>query len=467
VVTAAPFEIAIEELVEATGGELTTRDGRAIRGVSIDSRRIAKGDLYVAILGEHHDGHDFCDAAEGAGATALIVQRGRTPAHTHASCIEVDDTRVALGQLARAVRSRMPARVVGITGSAGKTTTKQLTAAALAAAGPVLATEGSLNNETGVPLTLLALRPQHQFAVIEMGMRGLGQIAYLRGLALPDVGVVVNAGIAHVGVVGSVEKIARGKSEIWLAPGPATQAIYPHGDDRLRQLAFERGIAVENHLSFGPEPGASVRVLEVVPRGPSGTTVTFDALGKRLSATLALPGRHNASNAACALAIAHALGVDLAAAARGLDSALPAVHRSQILDVGGRHVLDDCYNANPASMRAAIETIAELSGAARTAAVVGDMLELGDEAAVAHEEVGRLLGARGIGTVVAFGQYAGDVARGLAAAGGPAPLVTSDPAEAARAVAAATAVGDWILVKGSRGMKLERVLEALRGELRT
>ncbi len=463
------FEISVDELVEATAGELTCRAARSFSGVSIDSRSIGRGELYVAILGERHDGHEFVDAAIEAGAAVLLLQRGRTPQGCATTCVEVDDPRVALGQLARALRRRMSARVVGITGSAGKTTTKQLTAAALAGAVPaadVLATDGSLNNETGVPLTLLRLRPNHKFAVVEMGMRGLGQIAYLRGFVEPEVAVIVNAGVAHVGIVGSADRIAQGKSEIWLAPGAGTHAIYPHADDRLRELAYERGIPDERHLSFGAEAGASVRVLEVVPRGTSGSSVTFDALGRRLEATIALPGRHNAANAACALAVAHALGVDLAAAARGLAGTRPAVHRSQILDVGGRHVLDDCYNANPASMQAAIETIAELSRGAATAAVVGDMLELGDESAAAHEEVGRLLGERRIGTVVAFGQFAPAVARGLAAAGAQAPVITTDPTEAARAVAQATAPGDWILVKGSRGMRLERVLEALRGELR-
>jgi UDP-N-acetylmuramoyl-tripeptide--D-alanyl-D-alanine ligase len=454
-----PFEISVDELVEAAGGELTVRAERRFTGVSIDSRTIAPGQLYVAILGERHDGHDFCEAAIAAGVSALLVQRGRTPPESPVTCVEVDDTRVALGQLARAVRRRMPARVVGVTGSAGKTTTKQLIAAALGAAGEVLATEGSLNNETGVPLTLLRLRPSHKFAVVEMGMRGLGQIAYLRGFVEPEVGVIVNAGVAHVGIVGSVEKIAQGKSEIWLAPGAATHAIYPHADNRLRELAFERGIPVERHLSFGAEPGASIRVLDVVTQG-TGSQISFDALGRKLSASLALPGRHNAANAACALAVAHALGVDLASAARGLASAQPAAHRSQIIEVGGRHVLDDCYNANPASMQAAIETLLELAAGQRTAAVVGDMLELGDEAPAAHEQIGRLL-AR-VGTVVAMGDFAPHVARAHGSA-----LITNDPAEAARAVAGATAAGDWILVKGSRGMRLERVLDALRGELRT
>jgi UDP-N-acetylmuramoyl-tripeptide--D-alanyl-D-alanine ligase len=439
----------LPDLVLATRGEVVGRPPVTLKGVGIDSRTVTPGSVYVAILGEQHDGHDFVEAAVAAGAALCVVQRGRAPAR--GTALEVDDTRVALGQIARAWRRRSLARLVGITGSTGKTSTKQLLAAALGAIGPTLATSGSLNNETGVPLTLLGLEDQHQFAVIEMGMRGLGQIAYLRGLALPDVGVVVNAGSAHVGVVGSVERIATGKSEIWLGGGIA---VRPAEDARLAALARQRGVKQE--LTYGED--GDVRVLAATPGAGSGSEARFAVRGVgEVEAVIGLAGRHNADNAACALAVCLALGVDVRAAAAGLASARPAPHRAEQLSIGGRIVIDDCYNANPTSMRAAVAMLVELAAGARTVAVIGDMLELGDQAAAEHQALGRLLAERRIGQVIALGARTGDLAEGLA---GAPLLLPADHEAAGRALAEHSRPGDVVLVKGSRGMRLEQVIAA-------
>ena len=460
------FSITLDELVAATGGTVVSTVDEAFTGVTLDGRTARTGDIYFAIIGERHDGHEYAGQAVAAGCKALVVQRGRRAGGWAVTIVEVDDTRLAMGALARAIRRRASARVVAVTGSTGKTTTKELISAMLAGvAGPaaVLATEGSLNNETGVPQTLLRLRAHHEFAVVEMGMRGLGQIDYLCQLAEPDLGVVVNAGSAHVGVVGSVEEIARAKSEVWARLPAHGVAVYPHGDARLRTLALERGVPAERHATFGEEADATVQVQRVTARGAAGSDVELRARGRVLRFRVPLVGRHNVDNAACALAVAVALNLEVLHATRGLEQAAPARQRSELAEIGGRHVLIDCYNANPTSMRAALSTLAELRGAGRGVAVLGDMLELGSHEEEEHTRVGRLTAELGLHALVAVGERSRAAARAASAAGLSHIVETDDPLQAARVVASLTEPGDWILFKASRGMRLERVIEALRG----
>ena len=431
-------------------------DDAEIHRVVIDSRIAAPGDLYVAIRGETHDGHAFVDAAIAAGASASMVERD-VPASVPQ--ILVGDTRLALGKLAHAHRLRWSVpeaegqdtkKIVAITGSAGKTTTKELARAALAAAGTTLAAEGSLNNETGVPLTLLGLRAFHQYGVIEMGMRGAGQIEYLTRIAEPDVAVVVNAGTAHIELLGSTDAIARAKAEIWLGLRDGGTIVYPADDARLLAHAREHRPHARM-VSFG-EKGADVALASYEPRDAGGVLV-IDAFGQRHDLHLQLVGHHAAIDACAALAAAHAAGASIEQALSGLARARPAAMRGEIVDVGGRHVIVDCYNANPASMAAALRTLAERSK--HGLAVVGDMLELGEHAPAAHTAVGALAKELGLG-VIALGERAALV---VAAGGGE---VAADPAAAAERALARTKPGDWILLKASRGMKLERVLAAMK-----
>ncbi len=426
--------------------------------VVIDSRIAAPGDLYVSIRGETHDGHLFADAAIAAGASAVMVERELAVGVPQ---IIVGDTRTALGKIAHAHRLRwgVPGvegqdtqRIVAITGSAGKTTTKELARAALAAAGTTHAAEGSLNNETGVPLTLLGLRAFHQFGVIEMGMRGAGQIEYLTRIAEPDIAVVVNAGTAHIELLGSTDAIARAKAEIWLGLRDGGTIVYPIDDPRLLALAREHKPHARI-VSFG-EPGADVALVAYEPLDAGGK-LGIDAFGQRHELVLHLVGRHAAIDACAALAAAHAAGASIEQALSGLARARPAAMRGEIVEVAGRHVIVDCYNANPASMAAALKTLAERSK--HGLAVVGDMLELGDHALAAHIAVGALANELGLG-VIALGTHGKLV---VAAAGDDAELA-ADPAAAAARALARTKPGDWILLKASRGMKLERVLAAMK-----
>ena len=463
-------KFAVADVMGATGAVLLQAGAAqpaAFARVHFDGRRAAPGDLYVAIRGEAHDGHDFCAQAVAGGATGLVVEHdaalrvlaavGDTPA-----ILSVADTRIALGAIARFHRRRWGGKLLGVTGSAGKTTTKDLAAAALGAAGRVHRSAASLNNETGVPLTLLGLRPHHDTAVIEMGMRGLGQIAYLAGIAEPDVGAVVNAGVAHVGVVGSVEAIARGKGEIFAALPAGGCAVLPAGDARLAAHAA----VAPRRITFGEEAAADVRLTGYRLHGAAGSEIDLaiapspDRAAAAVSAHLALVGRHVAIDAACAVAAAVALGVGPEVAARGLASARPPRMRGELADAAGRHLYIDCYNANPASTAAALATLAELVDGGRGLAVLGDMLELGDEAAAAHTEAGERAARLGI-AVVALGDERERVVAGARAAGGAA-WAELDPGAAARRALDETSPGDWILIKGSRGMRLERVVAALQ-----
>jgi UDP-N-acetylmuramoyl-tripeptide--D-alanyl-D-alanine ligase len=452
--------------------------------VVIDSRIAAPGDLYVAIRGETHDGHAFCRAAVDAGASAVMVHRAVEVA---APAITVADTRIALGALAREHRRRWPGQLVAITGSAGKTTTKELIRAALALSGPTHTADGSLNNETGVPLTVLGLRAFHAFGVVEMGMRGAGQIEYLTRIAEPDVAVVVNAGTAHIELLGSTDAIAAAKAEIWLGLREGGTIVRPAGDDRLAAWAtLHRPDALQ--LTFG-ERDADVELVGYRATD-AGSDLEISVAGRRHRLHLGLVGKHAAIDAcaalAAAIAAAHHVRTDgysvsgvselnavIGRLLRGLRHARPPAMRGEIVEVAGRKLIVDCYNANPASMAAALRALAERahgpehgtpgSGAGPApqprsrfaVAVIGDMLELGDHGPAAHREIGELARELHVG-VVALGPLAAAAAE---CAGGE---LATDPADAAHRALARTRPGDWILLKASRGMRLERVLDELR-----
>ncbi len=439
--------------------------------VVIDSRIVAAGDLYVAIEGETHDGHQFCAAAIDAGASAVLVAEhkrqwapldGSDANLAQAAAIVTDDTRLAIGSIAHAHRARWIGKLVAITGSAGKTTTKELTRAALSAAGPTHGAEGSLNNETGVPLTLLGLRGFHAFGVVEMGMRGGKQIEYLTTIAQPDVAVVVNAGSAHIELLGSTDAIAQAKAEIWMGLRAGGTVVRPADDPRLERWAREHRPDAR-HLTFGEAGGEAggaarpdIQLVEYTPLDAGGRLV-LDVLGARHELTLGLIGRHAAIDACAALAAAHAAGATITQALEGLARARPPAMRGEVLELGGRKVIVDCYNANPASMAAALRALAERAHGHTAIAIVGDMLELGDHAAAAHHDAGILARELGIG-VIALGDHATRVVE--AAAQGA--EVAASPAAAASRALARTEAGDWILLKASRGMRLERVLDAMK-----
>ncbi|HWO21679.1 MAG TPA: UDP-N-acetylmuramoyl-L-alanyl-D-glutamate--2,6-diaminopimelate ligase [Kofleriaceae bacterium] len=465
---AARWRRSIRELAVDAGGFLRSADATSYATrVVIDNRNLAPGDLFVAIRGDRHDGHSFVAAAVRAGAAGVLV--GGTAAVTlpgSPNAIFVADTRKAFGMLAHAHRTQWSGKLVAVTGSAGKTTTKDLTHAALSAAGPTHAATGSLNNETGVPQALLGLRAHHAYGVVEMGMRGIGQIEYLTKMAEPDVAVVVNAGTAHIELLGSTDAIAMAKAEIWLGLREGGTIVRPAGDERLAKWASAHRPRAPQ-VTFGDAAGdggersterADVRLAAYTPgEGEAPSQIVIEAFGARHELALGLVGRHAALDACAALAAAHAAGATVEQAIAGLSRARPPSMRGELEAVSGRTVIVDCYNANPASMAAALRALAERAAGKTAVAVLGDMLELGEHAAAAHREAGALAKELGLG-VIALGEHAQTVAE----AAGPGAEVVATPSEAATRVLARTAPGDWILLKASRGMRLERVLEVLR-----
>ncbi len=467
------WSAAVDALADHVGATLHGASVDVTR-IVIDSRIAAKGDLYVAVRGETHDGHAFCTKAIEAGAVAVMVDRQSTATTSAESLLArgakavlvVEDTRPALGMIAHAHRSSWGGTLVAITGSAGKTTTKELVRAALGADGATHGVDGSLNNETGVPLTLLGLRPFHRYGVVEMGMRGANQIEYLTRIAEPDVAVVINAGSAHIELLGSTAAIAAAKSEIWLGLREGGTVIRPVDDERLEQLAKTHQPAAR-HVTFGDRAdrpageggrGADVQLVDYTPLDAGGRIV-LDVFGERHELELALVGRHAAVDACAALAAAHAAGAAIPQALEGLARAKPPAMRGEVVEVGGRKVIVDCYNANPASMAAAMRTLAERARGRTAIAVIGDMLELGSHAPDAHRAAGRLARELGL-AVIALGTHASIV---VEAAGPQAELAASPKAAAVRALDRSLP-GDWLLLKASRGMRLERVLHEMKSK---
>jgi UDP-N-acetylmuramoyl-tripeptide--D-alanyl-D-alanine ligase len=441
-------------------------------GAASDSRAVKPRHLFFALAGERTDGFEHCGAAARAGAAAVVVPPGRgVPAGCEGiPVIAVADPRLALGELARAARAEFTGKVVGVTGSNGKTTTKELVAAALATGGTVLRTEGNFNTDVGMPLTILGGTGQEVFWVLEMAMRARGEIAYLAEIARPHVAVVTNVAAAHLGRLGSLDEVARAKGEIFGGLGPDGVAVLPNDEPRLEPEAARIPEARKRRFGF-PERGAhvdrDVRILEVVAAGSSGSVVRLAVGDQPLVLRLPLAGDHNARNAAAALAVAAALQVSPLVAAGGLERATLPPHRSRILNAGGRTILDDSYNANPASMSAALATVmASVGTSTRAFAVLGDMLELGTEAEALHRALGREAAFAGLAGLAAVGDFAAELAAGAKEAGLSRSMITRDPEAAADAVAGWSASGDWILVKASRGVRLERVVEALQARLK-
>ncbi|HET7729421.1 MAG TPA: UDP-N-acetylmuramoyl-tripeptide--D-alanyl-D-alanine ligase, partial [Usitatibacter sp.] len=425
-------------------------------GVGTDSRTIAAGELFVALAGERFDGHDHVAEARARGAAAALVSRVVGESLPQ---LLVDDTRLALGRLAAHWRSRYALQLVGLTGSNGKTTVKEMLAAILAAhcgsREPVLATEGNLNNDIGMPLTLLKLREAHRFAVIEMGMNHEGEIDHLTRIAQPTVALVTNAHRAHVGMLGSVEAIARAKGEIYAGLKPSGVAVVNDDDDFADYWkGLNRG-ADRRIVTFGMRAGADVHAtsgaspLRIVT--PAGT----------FAVTLQVPGEHNVRNALAACAAAHAIAIptaDMKAALRAFAGVPGRLQRRR--GVSGSWVIDDSYNANPESMKAAIRVLAAERG--RRVLAMGDMGEMGEASTAMHAEVGAFARTQGIDALLALGEASREAARAFGAGAqhfdDAAALIDAAAAEAAR--------GATVLVKGSRFMQMERVADALaaRGE---
>lgn len=426
-------------------------------GVSTDSRELAPGDLFFALSGERHDGHDFVAAALSAGAAAAVVARRPADLPADAPLIIVPDTLRAYGRLARWWRDKSSARVLAVTGSAGKTTTKNLVGNILARHGPTVVATGTENNEVGVPRTLLRLGPEHGYCVLEFGMRGRGEIAYLAEVARPEIGVITNIGASHLGRLGGREAIAQAKAELLTALPPEGRAVL-NADDFFFPLLSE--MAPCPVVSFGLGPRAEVRAEDLVSWGLEGSEFALCVGGQRLPVRLPLPGKHHVLNALAAAAAAWAATGSLEGIREGLAQAEVEPMRGEILRLPGPlTVINDAYNASPTSVVAALDLLGSLSG--RKVLVLGDMLELGEFAEAEHRAVGALAAQRGVSWLITVGPaaaFAGEAAREA----GVTTVAAETPAEAVEILQRGVQPGDIVLVKASRRMALEQVVEGLR-----
>jgi UDP-N-acetylmuramoyl-tripeptide--D-alanyl-D-alanine ligase len=434
-----------------------------VSGVSIDSRTVNPGEAFVAVRGPRQDGHAYVAAARARGASAAIVDRlppDVEPGPDFAIVL-VDDTTLALQRLAAYHRRRHDLPVVGITGSNGKTTTKELTALALGAGFRVHKAAGSFNNQWGLPLTLLGLRAGHQAAVVELGMNAFGEIAALAQLAQPGIGVVTTISAAHLLGVGSIEGVQKVKGELVEAI-PVDGLVVLNADDPL-VLALA-GRARGRVTTFGEGPDSDLRLGPVrVTEG--GLVFPLTAGRETVEVRLPLAGRHNAWNAAAAASVALHLGVPLRRIAEALQGATPVKGRLAWTEAGGVRVLDDTYNANPTSLRAALLALHDAGPGGRAWVVLGDMLELGPEAETAHREAGAWVAARPVAGLVTVGAGMREAAAVARAAGCPGVASFDDPDQAVLHLVARLQPGDRVLVKGSRGMRMERAIAALLGRL--
>jgi len=443
--------LSLREIADVTGGVVHGDGDIVVRGAaSVDSRALEKDGLFVAIAGEHVDGHDFVPQAVAGGAAAVLATRV-----VGAPCVVVEDATTALGKIARAVLDRRAdVDVIGITGSQGKTSAKDLLAQVLAASGPTVASAGSFNNELGVPLTVLHLEESTKYLVVEMGSRGIGHIATLCEIAPPDIALVLNVGVAHLGEFGSSENVAIAKGELVEALTSKGTAVLNADDERVAAMAAHTDARV---VTFGAAGDLGLSGLRLEDSGEPHFTLTY--ADQVVDTSVPRLGAHQAVNAAAAAAVGVAVGMSLADVGAALLNATvqSPMRMARTVREDGVVVINDAYNANPDSMAAALRALAAVGGEGHTYAVLGEMLELGASGTDEHRRIGELAAELDISCVVAVGEGAAGIAEG-------AGLRAHRVADADAAVAFLTErlrPSDVVIVKASRGGRLERVADAL------
>ena len=446
-------------VAEITGGHLM-QNGASVEfeGISTDSRTVQPGDLFVPLRGELYDGHDYLTQAIQRGAAACLSEE--MVGGLLVPVVKVADTLKALGDLAAAVRRQFAGPVIGITGTSGKTTCKEMLAAILECNGPGLKSAGNFNNLIGVPLTLFELKPEHRWAVVEMGMSARGEIARLAEIASPNIGLITNVGAGHLENFEEISGVARAKGELFISLPPDGVALINADDQEVNQLPVANGV---RKVLFGISSDAAVRADKISAKNG---TVEFDLsiAGAVQRVVLPLPGRHNVSNALGAAAAATVLGVGIQEIAAGLAAFKPCPGRMELLELPGDIViLEDSYNANPLSVRAALDALHDLGSLGRRIAVLADMLELGSSAPELHHQIGTIAAER-TDLLFTYGVLAKEIARGAMDAGLPAEKVFAADShdELTARLLELLQAGDRILVKGSRSMRMEKVTAALR-----
>jgi UDP-N-acetylmuramoyl-tripeptide--D-alanyl-D-alanine ligase len=449
-------------MVEGTGSSGSDA-GLIIAGVSKDTRTIEPGNLYIPLIGDRFDGHHFVQDAFDKGASASLWQKDHADAPAGAPLIFVDDTLAALQQLARAYAAKLQVRIIGVTGSNGKTTTKDMVAAVMSTSFNVHKTIGNYNNHIGLPLTMLQLSEDTEVAVLEMGMSGRGEIQFLSELAGPEAVIITNIGESHLLQLGSREEIARAKTEILHGLKPGGLFVYNGDEPLIEQTVSEMKLDKEiRSVRFGLQTTNDYYPTEMEMSG-EGTSFAVNAVSG-VSFRIPLLGRHNVVNALAVIALAQRWGISADRIADGLQTMqLTGMRIEMIKAKSGLTILNDAYNASPTSMRAAIQLLHELKGYGRKFVVLGDMLELGPRAADFHREIGELLDPAEIGHIYVFGPLAKHIAEEARKRYAPDRVHTfDDKRELIDALTAEVAAEDVVLVKGSRGMRLEQVVLGLQ-----
>ena len=443
----------LQEVLAATQGRCISPTGQqTFSGVSTDSRTLPAGALYIALAGEKFDGHDYAAEAIAKGAAGIVVSRV-LPLTVGVPVILVEDCRKALQDLARFHRCRFQVPLIAVTGSNGKTSTKDMIAAVLSTSLNVLKTEANFNNEIGLSQTLLRLDASHQAVVVEMGMRGRGEIAELASIALPTVGVVTNVGETHLERLGTVANIAAAKAELIEALPPTGIAVLNADDELVLAMRAKTAARV---ITYAVRNSAEVTATDIAQ---TAQQVSFQctADGGSFSVTVPLPGLHTVYNALAAIAVGRLLGLTEDKIAAGLAGYQPGKMRLNIRQYEQVTVIDDTYNASPLSMAAAIDVLAGIAKGRKIAAI-GDMLELGTVAAVAHEKVGVHLATAGAAIVITVGEMASHAANAAAQNGVDKVVACQDHGQAVSELKKLLQPGDTLLIKGSRGMQMEKLL---------
>ena len=456
--------LTADELAAICGGEVLARSDRRILGGAVDSRAVEPGNLFVALPGERTDGHAFVGAALAAGAAGVLVSAppdAAVLAAHDATVVAVRDPLAALQAVAAAWRLRFDPLVVGITGSIAKTSTKEAVAAVLGAAMPTLRNEGNLNNEIGLPLTVLRLRSSHRAAVLEMGMYVGGEIADLARIGRPEIGIVTAVQPVHLSRIGTIEAVEKAKGELVEALPEDGVAILNADDERVRRMSAR---TAARSVLYGFADDADVRAEDVFSRGPDGMTFSLVAGGERHAVAIPGLGRLAVHNALAGAAAGLAAGLRPADIARALGAGWSAPHRGHLIRAGGVTIVDDSYNASPGSVAAALELLAGMPG--RRIAVLGEMRELGDEHEAGHRRTGEAAAAV-VDQLVVVGAEAAGIADGAASSGLAAAAITSVPdRDAAREhLVASLQPGDVVLVKASRGVALDLLVDELAAVL--
>jgi len=449
--------LSILQIAELAGAKLEEGDGKiSIERISTDSRTIKKGELFVALRGENFDGHKFIEATAKAGAVGAIVDlqwTGKAPAKF--AIIRAEDTLLAYQNLAANYRKALSIRVLAITGSNGKTSTKDFAASVLGRKFRVTKTQGNFNNHVGLPRTILEATSSDEVAVWEIGMNHPGEVAPLAKIAAPNAAIITNIGVAHIEFMGTREAIAKEKGA--LAEAVAAEGVVVlNADD-----PFSKGIAERTraHVIFAGTKEGTVRAIDI-QQSADGSEFTIIEGAHRCRAQLPVPGLHMVQNALLAVAAGRAFGLSLEEAAAGLASAPLTKARLQIKEINGVQFLDDSYNANPDSMKAALQTLVELDTDGKKIAVLGEMRELGKESERGHEEVGEAAAAFGIDHLIGIGEMGAIISRAAERAGLEKSTVVGSTSEAAELLLEITAPGDLVLIKGSRLARMEDVIEA-------